>query len=184
MRKKVWVLLADGFEEIEAVVCIDILRRAGLEVITVCVGKEKIVCGSQNVKIFADLNIEEVCVLPDALVVPGGTRGSENLANSKKVLNIVKDCYNKGKIVAAICAAPAIVLLPAGILEGKKVTSYPDYKEKFAGESIYADKDVVVDANIITSRGVGTVFAFAFKITEILQGKEVCKSVKEDVLLS
>jgi len=183
MKKKVLVLLADGFEEMEAVICIDILRRGGLETKIACLKKNLVVCGSRNIKIQADMKLSEIKQLPDAIVLPGGMPGAENLANSKEANKLIKNCNNEKKIIAAICASPAIVLIPLGILDGKRATCYPQFEEKFGAKTAFVNEAVVVDGNIVTSQGPGTVFYFALKIVELLQGKDTAETVRKRALV-
>lgn len=170
--KKVAVLLAEGFEEIEALTVVDVLRRAGITCDTVSIKNEE-VTGSHNIivksdKIFNDEDIKNY----DMIVLPGGLPGAENLANSEKVLNVLRDfSKDENKYVSAICASPAIVLTKAGIEEGKFVTSYPDSDyEKMLEKANYVNELVVVDGNLITSRGPATTLLFAYKIVDILGG--------------
>lgn len=176
MKKRVIVLLADGFEEIEAITSIDILRRAGLEVKVVGIGKI-LVKGSRNISVKADVKIDFYKGLPDAIVLPGGMPGVKNLAASIKAKALVMKAYKSGKIIAAICAAPSIILAPMNILKGRKATCYPSDANILRDKAEYVDKKVVVDGNIVTSKGPGTAFDFALKLAEVLAGK----SAKEDV---
>lgn len=181
MRKKVLVLLAEGFEEIEAIVSIDILRRAGLDVTVAGVG-DVIVKGSRNIVVKADMEIGSYKGLPDALVLPGGAQGVSNLSRSKIVKDLINKTYKNGKIIAAICAAPSIVLGPMNILKGKKATCYPSDASILRDKAKYVDKNVVVDGNIITSKGPGTTFDFALKLVEVLAGKSVKETVRKKTL--
>ncbi len=183
MTKKTLVLLAEGFEEIEAVVSIDILRRAGVDVTVACIGSSEIVRGSRNIEIKSDMKVEEFNGLPDAIVLPGGMGGAENLANSEHVVDLIKKCFIQGKIVAAICAAPAVVLASTVILDNRKATCYPSMEERFSNNTRYVNEDVVVDGNIITSRGVGTALYFALEIVRQLLGKDAADEVKEKTLV-
>ena len=183
MKKKILVLLADGFEETEAVGCIDILRRADLKVITASIGQTQIVCGTHYIKIRADVKLCDFEGLPDVILLPGGMPGAENLAKSRKVINLIKEAYRNKKIIAAICASPAIVLIPAGVLDGKRATCYPQFKDNFGATATYIDKKVVVDGNIITSQGPGTAFYFALKIIKQLKGEEIVRRVKKRALI-
>src|SRR3989338_6736985 len=155
MKKKVAVLLANGFEEIEAITPVDVLRRAGVEVTIVGVSG-LVIKGSRGINIKADIDIVSYSDSPDAVVLPGGMGGVQNLSATQKASLIKKKIKKKGKIIAAICAAPAHVLLPLGILEGKKATCYPGCEEKFGKNTTYSKEDVVQDGNIITSRGPAT----------------------------
>jgi 4-methyl-5(b-hydroxyethyl)-thiazole monophosphate biosynthesis len=183
MSKKAVILLADGFEEIEAITCIDLLRRAQIDVKAISVTDERIVCGSRKIKVETDMNLQELKDLPDAVILPGGMPAAENLSKSEKVLNLIKRCNDQKKIIAAICAAPAVVLLKTDILKGKKATCYPSFKEKLKSKAIFVDKKVVVDDNIITSQGPGTALYFALKIIKNLRGEKIAKTVAQKTLI-
>jgi len=181
MKKKVLVLLAEGFEEIEAVTSIDILRRAGLDVTVAGVGNV-IVKGSRDIVLKTDIEIGSYKGSPDVLVLPGGMPGVKNLSLSKKVNELIDKVYKNGKIIAAICAAPAYVLAPKDILKGRKATCYPDCRDMMEGKTKFVDEKVVVDRNIITSKGPGTAFDFALKLVEKLAGKSVKEKVRKKIL--
>ena len=170
MNPKVVILLANGFEEIEAVVPIDVFRRLDFDV--VIAGAEKIVTGSHKLMLPADLLINQVNVNEfDAFILPGGMPGSINLRDNPAVIDIVKEAFSSGKIIGAICAAP-IVLLKAGILRGKKATAHPSIKNELEGV-LYTMAMTESSGNIITSKGPGASFEFAAKIAEMLgKGKE------------
>lgn len=169
MSKKVAILLAPGFEEVEAITPIDFLRRAGIEVIVTGIGGMEIE-GAHGITVKADKTINEVSSDLDGIIIPGGMPGSTNVADSDKAIRIIQEINSAGKLVAAICAAPAVVLTKAGILDGKKVTCYPSFETHFTN-SIHVIERVVVDGNIITSQGPGTAAEFSLKIVEILAGK-------------
>ena len=171
MDKHALIILAEGFEEMEAVIPADMLRRAGVNVTIAALGPELLVNGSRGICIKADTLLDEVTKVPDALVLPGGGKGAENLAASEKVIDLVQQTAQAGKIVAAICASPAHALVKAGVLEGKAATCYPGEEILFEGKTIYKKDNVVVDGNIITSRGPGTAFSFALAIIEAVCGK-------------
>lgn len=183
MSKKVIVALAEGFEEMEAIISIDILRRAGLEVITAATSSNILVTGSRKIPIKPDIELKNFSGVPEALVLPGGMPGAENLANSKRVINLIKQCVKQNKIVAAICASPAYALAKAGVLSGKKVTCYPGCENRLGKDTTYIKEEVVIDSNIITSAGPGTAFCFALAIVEKLMGKEVAEDVKKKALI-
>lgn len=183
MAKKVLVVLAEGFEEIEAVATIDLLRRAELEIIIASIEKRVLVRGSRRIAVEANIALKDFSDVPDALVLPGGMPGVENLANSEMVCDLVKKCNQEGKIIAAICAAPAYVLTKCGILEGKRATCYPGDEKRFSAGTTYVNEDVVIDANLITSQGVGAVFNFALAIIGNLLGPEAAAKVKERTLI-
>jgi 4-methyl-5(b-hydroxyethyl)-thiazole monophosphate biosynthesis len=193
MKKKVIVLLAVGFEEVEAVTPIDYLRRAGIEVLIVALDKNCAVMGSHGIQVVANTywdDLGEHELKPsywDAVVVPGGLPGADNLAASKSVGDFLKGMAEAGKIVAAICASPARVLAPLGLLAGKKFTCYPG-EEKNISPSVLAGAEwkedrVVVDGNLITSRGAGTAGEFACAIIGKLVSGEEAKKLADKVLL-
>ena len=182
MNKKAIVILADGFEEIEAITVIDILRRAGIEV-TPCGLESKTVKGSKGIVVEADKMLEDDDIEYDACILPGGMPGSENLAKSEKVKKILLDMDNQGKIIGAICAAPAIVLAPLGVLDDKSATCYPGMEEAFADSTDFRADDIVVDGNIITSRGPATALKFALGLVDALCGKPLAEKIANSVLL-
>lgn len=182
MKKKVLVLLADGFEETEAVGTIDILRRAGLDVEIAGVTSQ-IVRGSHGISIQTDLLLEHTSGLPDALILPGGMPGSTNLAASKKLNELLRQMNQEKKIIGAICAAPAVVLAPLGILNGRKATCFPGMEKAFPSSAVFSQDRVVVDSNLVTSRSAGTVFDFAFKLVEILVGQDRAQTLKEGMMV-
>lgn len=181
MAKKALIILADGFEEIEAVTVIDILRRAGISVTVAGLSALK-VKASRGVIIMAEKKLDEVAEDFDALVLPGGSTGAANLAASKEVGSLIKSMHQDNKIVAAICAAPSVVLAPLGILKGRSVTGYPGMTENFGKDTKYKEDSVVVDGNIITSRGPATALLFALVIVERLIDKATSDRIKKATL--
>jgi DJ-1 family protein len=180
--KKAIVLLAKGFEEVEALTVVDVLRRGGVHCITCSIDGLEEVLGSHSIHIKANNLIEKVDVDKyDTLVIPGGMPGATNLRDSEKVIELVKKFNTENKILAAICAGP-IVFGKAGVLNGKKVTSYPGFEGEL-GEVIYCEDIVVQDGNIITSRGPATAMHFSFKILENLVDGETVENLKEAMLL-
>lgn len=178
--KKVLIPLATGFEEIEALAIVDILRRAGVEVIMAGTAENPIE-GRNRVKILADASLDSVKEQDfDMIVLPGGAVGTENLKKDVRIKEIVERLYKKGRFITAICAAPT-VLSAIGITAGKIVTSHPTVRTKLGKEKI-SDERVVVDGNIITSQGPGTAMEFAFKLVEVLLGKEKVAEVNKGVL--
>ncbi len=181
MKKRAVVILAEGFEEIEAVVPIDILRRSGVEVIVAGLSGLEIK-GSREVNIKADCLIDDIPEEFDALILPGGGPGAKNLAASEKVANLIKMQNDKHGIIAAICASPAVVLNSTGILAGKKVTCYPSHENDFNSNVTYTKDCVVIDGNIITSAGPGTAFEFSLTLAKILAGEEIAQTVGKATL--
>lgn len=181
MTKNVLVVLANGFEEIEAITPIDVLRRAGLEVTTAGVGGTEIT-GSHGITVVTDTTIREVEGLPDAIVLPGGMPGAENLSKSGALREILERMNDDGRPIGAICAAPALALAPTGILDGRTATCYPGFEKHF-GRAIEFSRDrVVTDGNVITSRGPGTALEFALTLAGRLASEEVQAKLTEGML--
>jgi 4-methyl-5(b-hydroxyethyl)-thiazole monophosphate biosynthesis len=176
------VFLATGFEEIETVTIVDVLRRADIEV-TVVGLTNKETAGAHGIKIVPDKSINDIAEEKfDAVVVPGGNPGYKNLRKDTRVINIIKEAFNAKKLVAAICAAPA-VLSDAGILKGKVCTIYPGMENELEKGGGKPKQDtIVIDDNIITSRGPATALAFSIKLVEKLVGKQVAKTVSKKTL--
>ncbi len=178
--KRVMMPLADGFEEIEAVTIIDILRRAGIEIVVAGV-KEGDLRGSRRVRLIPDVNLNEIKEDDyDAVVLPGGQPGVDNLRKQPRILEMLKAADRKKKIIGAICAAP-LVLRDAGLISGIRLTSYPGVERDLTGCS-YCEDRVVVDGNIVTSRGPGTAMEFALKLVELLVNKAKADELSSIVL--
>ena len=178
--KRILIPLAPGFEEIEALAVVDILRRAGVEVLLAGTVDGPIE-GRNRIKVLADTPLDSVKEQDfDMIVLPGGAMGTENLKNDTRVKEIVERLYKKGKFITAICAAPT-VLSAIGITAGRTVTSHPTVRTKLDKEKI-SEERVVVDGNIITSQGPGTAIEFAFKLVEVLFGKDKVADVNKGVL--
>lgn len=179
--KNIAVFLADGFEEIEALTVVDVTRRAGIACDIVSIEGE-LVRGAHNVYVKSDklLNEEEIKNY-DMIVFPGGIPGAENLANDERVKRLVKYFNAEKKFIAAICASPAMVLSAAGIEEDRYITAYPgeDF-EAMLDKANYVEELVVVDENLITSRGPATTLLFAYKIVDVLGGNS--EGLKEGML--
>jgi 4-methyl-5(b-hydroxyethyl)-thiazole monophosphate biosynthesis len=189
MAKKAVVFLAEGFEETEAVTPIDYLRRAGLEVTIASADDEELVTGSHGIPLRADTTLGDLVkqgrAVPaswDAVVLPGGLPGADNLAASAAVGSFVKEMAATGKWVCAICASPALVLAPLGVLAGKKFTCYPGMEKTVSGAS-WSPERVVIDGTIITSRGAGTAGHFAAAIIGKLVSEEAAEKIARSVLL-
>ena len=187
--KIVFVLLSDGFEEIESITPVDLLRRAGIKVYTVSMNESQEVIGARGIKVIADLQYVDIKLdlLPDAIFCPGGLNGSINLSKHSMVKDLLLECKKHHKIIAAICAAPIIVFSPLGFLDGKQFTCFPDmlhseYQAKDADVSGYQNVPVVQDGNLITSQGAGTASNLAFKLIEILESKERSDKVKSETI--
>jgi 4-methyl-5(b-hydroxyethyl)-thiazole monophosphate biosynthesis len=175
---KALIVLADGFEEIEALTVVDILRRSGIEV-TIAGLVSTMVDGSHKIRVMAEKKLNEVKTADyDAIILPGGS-GYKNLMNSKAVLDMLKEFDKKGKLIAAICAAPT-VLAKAGLLDKRIATVYPGLEKQIPRPR---DAKIVVDGNIVTSRSPGTAMIFALKIVEILAGKSIAKKTRESLAM-
>lgn len=176
---KVLVALAQGCEELEAVTIIDLLRRANIEVVTAGLTPEPVVC-SRGVILIADTTLDKAAKIEDfdAIALPGGLPGADNLADSPLVMKLLKRMAKEDKYVTAICAAPR-VLAKAGLLAGKRVTAYPGFVEggQFP-ELQYTGGAVEVDGKIVTSRGPGTAMDFALTLIELLAGASTRKTVE------
>jgi len=178
---RVLVPLAEGFEEIEAISVIDILRRAEIEVVTAGL-KEGLSEGSHKVKVLPDTTLEKVDWHDfDGLVLPGGAPGFVNLGNDQRILDMAREMNRAGKCVAAICAAP-LVLIKAGVLQGRKATVSPSGKAQVQACADFREDRVVVDKNLITSRAPGTALEFALKLVEALAGREKMEQVKAQTM--
>ncbi len=202
--KKVVVFLARGFEEIEALTVVDYLRRAAVDV-TVCAVPEKgsmestpIVTGSHGISVVTDMSIgaylsHKAGEVPDAVYAPGGMPGAVNVAGCDAVIDLINECAAKGKIVAAICAAPVVVLAKTGLLAGRKYTCYPGmednlieycgsvqaFEQAMEGSALIKDVPFVFDNNVLTGRGPGTAEQFAMELVRLLCGEGVASKVKE-----
>lgn len=173
--KNVIVFLADGFEEVEALTPVDLLRRAGADVKMVSISDELTVRGAHNIYINADSKISDVNEHDvDLFVLPGGMPGTKNLDKDEKVTSIIKNAFDDNKLIGAICAAPS-VLGHVGILKDKSACCYPGFEGELTGADVKFEP-VVESGNVITSRGMGTAIDFGLKLIELLFGKE--KSVE------
>lgn len=177
---KIYVFLAEGFETVEALAVVDILKRAKHEVVTVAVSKELLVTSAQKIPVKAEQLISD-SEYDDADVVflPGGMPGTRNLEAESKVVSVVRTQYEKGKIVAAICAAPSI-FGHMNILQGRKATCYPGFEKDLLGAEHVTDK-VVADENVITSRGMGTAIDLGLFLVEKLSGKDKAEEIAASI---
>jgi protein deglycase len=178
---KIVVLLAKGFEEIEAITLIDLLRRANLEVTTVSIYSYNEIEGGHKIKVISDAVFDEVDFnIFDAIILPGGGEGVLNLAGEEKVLDLVKRMKNNDKYVTSICAA-AFVLERAGVIENRNITCYPSWEDKITSAKIVRE-NVVVDEKIITSRGVGAAIDMGLKLVEIFISKEESEKLRKVIV--
>lgn len=178
---KAVVFLDDGFEECEALITVDILRRAGVETVMASVMDRRQVESSRNIKVIADAMAADVDFdSAELIVLPGGRLGTENMAKSSIVTEKCKEfAQTEGKYLAAICAAPS---LPAslGLLEGKKATCHPDFEGHMAGAAL-TGTGVAVDGNIVTGQGLGATFDFAFQLVSMLVSEECAEQIKRSI---
>lgn len=179
--KTAYVFLADGFEEVEALATVDILRRSGVQVTTVSVHPTDVVTGAHGVSVVADsLFVGHAYAEADMLVLPGGMPGAANLDAHEGVCAALKAHAEAGKWLGAICAAP-MVFGHLGLLAGKKATCYPGFESHLEGAE-YTASPVEVDGNIITGKGPAAVFPFAYALAGALVGDEVVAQVKAGML--
>ena len=178
---KVIVLVHDGFEETEFIAPVDLLRRAGADVTVVSMTGSKVMKGSHGIDIAADAiwKAGRGSIDADCLFLPGGGKNSHSLRDDERVIKLIREMYGEGKLISAICAAP-IALERAGILKGKKVTSYPGCLN--GDEYEYLTDAVVEDGNIVTGRGAGCATEFGLKLVEKLYGFEAKKELAETVM--
>lgn len=189
MAKRVLEFIAEGFEDVEAVTPADYLRRASVEVVLVAVGANTMVQSSRGLSIVADTTLSELASRGaleasawDGLVIPGGMPGASNIASSVTAVTFVRAMQGAGKLVAAICAAPAVVLAPLGLLSGKRFTCFPGMEKNVSG-AIWKEERVVVDGNLITSRSAGTAGEWAYEVMKHLVGQGEADKVAAAVLL-
>lgn len=178
--EKILLFLAEGFEEIEALTVVDLLRRANLDITMVAIGETLEVTGSHQICVKADVLLKDISWEADMLVLPGGMPGTLNLGACNVLTEKLKEFSETGKKVAAICAAPS-VLGKNNILQGKKATCYPGFEEQLLGAT-YKKESVVVDGNVITSRGMGTAIEFGLTIIEQFLGSEKAKEIEESII--
>lgn len=173
----VYVFLADGFEEIEALAPVDILRRASVDIKTVSINDTLEVTGSHGITVQADILLRDICENAEMLVLPGGMPGTLNLQKCQPVCDMLikTDGY-----VAAICAAPS-VLGGLGVLKGKKATCYPGFEDKLEGAEC-VNLPVVVSGKTITSRGAGTAHLFGFTLLSLLKGEEIAEELRKTMM--
>jgi 4-methyl-5(b-hydroxyethyl)-thiazole monophosphate biosynthesis len=179
---KAVLLLATGFEEIEAMSIVDTLRRADIEVVIAGL-QEGAIEGSRGVNVIPDRSIDEVALEEFAAVIlPGGSPGYINLGRDRRVRDLVTRAFEEGRIVAAICGAPT-VLADLGILKGKKATVYPGKEADLTGAEPVNER-LVVDGTVVTSQGPGTAIEFGIKLIELLVGKQRAREVKDDLVVN
>lgn len=180
--KTIYVFLADGFEEIEALTPIDVLRRAGLHVVTISVMNDQMVKGAHGVPVMADCMFEEIDNhAADMLLLPGGMPGAENLDTHEGLGKLIQEYADQGKWLAAICAAP-LVYGKRGLLKDKKATCYPGFQDYLLGAE-YTAGLVEKDGQFITAKGPGAAMDFAFAIVDLMCGPEMVSQLKQGMMI-
>ena len=181
MSKKVYIFLADGFEDIEGLTVVDLMRRAGITITTVSIKNTKQITTSHGITMFTDQTFVETDFTDaDMLVLPGGQPGTTNLGAFAPLTDLLKNFYNNGGKIAAICAAPT-VFAQIGLLHGKKATAYPSCMDGL-GDAVRLEDNVVVDGNITTSRGLGTAIDFSLSLISQFLGQEKADQIAESVV--
>lgn len=179
--KKISVFLADGFEEIEGLTVVDLLRRAGANVTMVSVSGAKVVHGAHGIDVTADRQFEEMTYEEeDMVVLPGGMPGTMHLGEHEGLKSVLDQFYAKKKWMGAICAAPS-VFGRYGYLNGRKATSYPGFETQLEGAE-YQTEEVVVDEFLVTSRGLGTAIPFSLCLIAQLYGEEKAKEIEASII--
>ncbi|KJU83030.1 DJ-1 family protein [Candidatus Magnetobacterium bavaricum] len=181
--ERVLLLLAEGFEELEAVTIVDVLRRAEIDIVMAGLG-DGVMTSARRIKIVPDMQLEDVDIDQfDMVVLPGGQPGTDNLAKDERVIRIIRTMNEKGKYTAAICAAP-YVLSEAGVLADKRATSYPTFQERLKAAEVVKDQRVVRDGTVITSCGPGTAIDFALALVELFRGKQKAQTIRQAMLFA
>ncbi len=180
--QRVLVPLAPGFEEIEAVAIVDVLRRAGIEVVVAGLDARTVV-GAHAIAIGTDTTLDQVELDGfDAIALPGGMPGTLNLMRDARVLDAVRSLHRRGKLTAAVCAAP-MVLAEAGVLSGVEVTAYPSARDQLKDARVVATPRVVHSGNVCTSQGPGTAIEFALGLVERLLGTAQARTLRQALLV-
>lgn len=193
---RVYVLLAEGFEEIEALTPVDYLRRVGVEVLTLSCGQSLSVCGAHKISVVADMMVDEALncdASVDGVVVPGGMPGAANIGQCVAAGKLICSMMREGKVVAALCAAPVVALARLGVLKGRKFTCYPSMElqiEKWGGEgwqeavagSLYTGNRVEVDGNLFTAAGPGTAEEFSLILAREFAGEQAAAQLAASAL--
>jgi 4-methyl-5(b-hydroxyethyl)-thiazole monophosphate biosynthesis len=183
MNMKVLLHLADGFEELEAISVVDILRRADINIQMVSITGKREVIGVHNIAVIADVLFESVDYSDvDMIILPGGLQGTQIMDKHVGLKEQLLRVAERGKWVAAICAAPTI-LGKLGLLKGKSATCYPGHEQHLQGADISVHDSTIIDGNIITSRGPGTSLHFALTIVKVLKGSELANTLSRKMII-
>ena len=178
--RSVYVFCADGFEEVEGLTAVDLLRRAGVSVTMVSIMGRTKITGARNISVNTDILIEDIKEEADMLVLPGGMPGTLNLAGNETLAALIRSYDDRGKKLAAICAAPSILGV-MGILKDKNAVCFPGFEEKLAGANVL-DVPAVTDKNVTTGRGMGAATDFALELIRVLQGEDKAKEMAEKIV--
>ncbi|TAH69422.1 MAG: DJ-1 family protein [Anaerolineaceae bacterium] len=179
---KVYIFLADGFEEIEALTVVDLLRRATIEISMISITGSLDVKGAHRITVLADALFEDTNFEDaDLLVLPGGMPGTAHLMEHEGLDNLLKEFHNNKKNLAAICAAPS-VLGSKGFLAGKRATCYPGFESKLTDSIVVVNQDVVEDGNVTTSKGLGTAIDFSLSLINKLIDKDTAKRIADSIM--
>lgn len=179
--KKTAILFADGYEEVEALTVVDLLRRAKIGCDIVALEESSQITGSHGIRVEADMPFSQLDEAQyDGLILPGGLRGVNNLAADERVLTLLRRFAGAGKLTAAICAGPT-VLAKAGLLEGRKATCYPGMEDQLTG-AIACTEPVVADGDILTSRGLGTAIPFALALVAYFSDEKQAQALAKSIV--
>ena len=183
--KGVYIFLADGFEDMEAIATRDVLLRGGVDVQTVSISDEPFVTSSHGLTVSVDLTRDDFDDdAPAVMIFPGGMPGSKNLAADKSLMALMRRCYAGGGIVAAICAAPGLVASQLEDVAGKRFTCFEGFQDAMIAKgAVYTPESAVVDGRLITGRGAGHAVNFGLAILETLKGKETADRVRAGLML-
>lgn len=179
---KNFILLKNGFEEIEALTILDYLRRAEIDIFTVSLEKGLEVQGSHKIIVKADFMFDEILQQDiELLFIPGGMPAAKDISEMDSIIKLIQDLDKKGKIIATICAG-GLSLGKAGILKDKKFTCYPGFEEKIESIGKFSEELVIIDQNVITSRGPATSVLLALELIELLKGKNTGEKISKEIL--
>lgn len=180
MGCSVYAFLAEGFEEVECLAVADVLRRGGIEVKMISITSQREVTGSHQITVLADSILEqEDAGLADILFLPGGMPGTRNLRNHAGLCQALKQAFDEGRRITAICAAPSI-LGALGILDGKRATCYPGYEESLSN-AVYTPEGVVTDGLVTTARGLGYALDLGLELVRLVQGEEKAEQIRKSI---